>query len=164
MGALTTRSGLNLVTEYLNVCNAAAEAHRHSLVYKPIIAAYESVFASRQAGLDIYSSDPDDIETTVAIRVVDGNFEPVPETEARPSFHMKIGRQYMEHVVAHRDEYIRHPEKLDWDWLKSRIGAHPHHDQDDQAHGANMRPPETERYESPEKGANMRPHSGRKEG
>lgn len=166
MGALTTKSGLNLLTEFLDVCNAAAAAHQHSMVYKPIIAAYESIFANRQVGIDIYNRDPDDIETTAAIRLVGRSFEPVPETEAKPSFHMKLGRQYMENVVAHRDEYIRHPEKLDWDWLKSRIGAQSHHDpaHADQAEGANMRPPETERYESPAKGANMRPHSGRKEG
>ncbi len=160
MGALATKSGLDLVTEYLDVCNAASDAHRHSLVYKPIIAAYDSVFASREAGVDIYESDPDEIETTIAIRVVNGRFEPVPESEAHPSFHLKLSRHYMEDVVAHREEYIRHPEKLDWDWIKSRIGMESHHES---SRGANMRPPKPERYDAPAKGANMRPRSGRKE-
>src|SRR5689334_8437625 len=37
MGALATKTGLNLMIEYLDVCNAASEAHRFSLPYKPMI-------------------------------------------------------------------------------------------------------------------------------
>jgi hypothetical protein len=73
---------------------------------------------------------------------------------------LRLGRRYMEDVVAHRAEYIRHPEKLDWDWLKSRIGMKPHHGS---ARGANMRPPRKGPYEAPATGANMRPRSGRTE-
>jgi hypothetical protein len=158
MGALTTASGLNLLTGYLDVCSAASEAHRDSLPYKPVIAAYERIFADRQVGVDIYGSGPDEIETIVTIRLVNTKFELVPETEAHPSFHLKLQRHYMEDVVAHREEYIQHPEKLDWDWLKSRMGMEPRHEP---ARGANMRPPEKQRYEAPAKGANMRPRSGR---
>ena len=160
MGALGTKTGLNLVIEYLDVCNAASEAHRSSLLYKPIIAAYDSFFENRQVGIDIYGKDTDEIETTVTVRLVNGMFEPVPETEANSSFHLKLGRHYMEDVVAHREEYIRHPEKLDWDWLKSRMGMEPHHGP---TRGANMRPPKLRHYKAPANGANMRPRSGRTE-
>jgi hypothetical protein len=157
MGAQTAFS---LINDYLDVCNAAAEVHRHSLVYRPIIAAYDSIFANRQVGIDIYDRHPDDVETTVTIRLVNGQFVIVPEDEADPSLHLKLGRRYMQDVVAHRDEYIQHPEKLDWDWIKSRMGMEPHHGR---TRGANMRPPKMTRYAPPEKGANMRPHSGRSE-
>jgi hypothetical protein len=143
MGAEATqsKSGVSLVTGYLDVCNAAAEKHRHSLVYRPIIAAYDSVFVNRQVAIDIYDSDPDKIESTMTIRLVNGEFAPVPEADAHPSFHLKLGRRYMKDVVAHRDEYILRPEKLDWDWVKSRMGIEPHH--------------------GPRRGANMRPRSDR---
>ncbi len=159
MSSLATKSGLNLVREYLDVCNAASEAHRHTLPYKPIIAAYDSIFAKRQVGVDIYESDPAEIETTVTIRLRNDNFEVVPETEADPSFHLKLKRSYMEDVVAHREEYIRHPEKLDWDWIKSRIGIEALHSP---VHGANMRPPKKPSAETPAKGADMRPRSARR--
>jgi hypothetical protein len=129
-------------------------------VYRPIIAAYDSVFVNRQVGVDIYDTDPDEIETTITIRLVDGEFVPVPEADAHPSFHLKLGRRYMKDVVAHRDEYILHPEKLDWDWVKSRMGIEPHHGP---SRGANMRPPKKQRYAPPTTGANMRPRSGRTE-
>lgn len=127
MGALATDKGVNLLIEYLDVCNTALEAHRHSLPYKPIIAAYDRVFANRQVGVEIYSDDSGVIETTGTIRLVDGMFEPVAEPEAHPSFHLKFRRRYMEGVVGHRQEYVRHPEKLDWDWLKSRLGMELHY-------------------------------------
>jgi len=160
MGALETKTGLDLMLEYLDVCNVASEVHRYSLPYKPIIAAYDSFFANRQVGIDIYGKDAAEIETTVTIHLVNGRFEPVPETEAHSSFHLKLSRHYMEDVVAHREEYIRHPEKLDWDWLKSRMGMEAHHGP---TRGANMRPPKMGHYKAPPKGANMRPQSGRTE-
>src|ERR1051326_1409402 len=160
MGALANEiDELTLLTDYLNVCNAASEAHRDVFPYKPMIAAYDKIF-DRQVGVDIYDSDPDNVVSSITIRLANGKFEPVPEDEAHPSFHLKLKRQYIEDVVAHPDEYIRHPEKLDWDWIKSRVGLESHHRP---AVGANMRPPEMERYAAPKKGANMRPHPGRKE-
>ena len=162
MGSDATKvnSALELVRDYLDVCNAAAEAHRHSLVYRPIIAAYDSVFANRAVGIDIYDSEPDEVETTITIRLVNGEFVADPTADVHPSFHLKLGRHYMEDVVAHRDDYIRHPETLDWDWIKSRMGIEPHHGR---TRGANMRPPKKRRYDSPTQGANMRPPSGRTE-
>ena len=82
-------------------------------MYRPIIAAYDSVFVNRQVGIDIYDRDPNDIETTIPIRLVNGELVAVPEADVDPSFHLKLGRRYMEDVVEHDDEYIQHPEKLD---------------------------------------------------
>lgn len=156
--ATKSKSGLILLNDYLDVCNAAADEHRQSLVYRPLIAAFDSVFSGRQVGIDIYDNDTDQIETTIIIYREDGEFVSVREADAHPSFHLKLGRQYMEDVVSHRDEYIRHPEKLNWDWIKSRVGIEPHHGS---TRGANMRPPKKRRYEAPATGANMRPRSGR---
>jgi hypothetical protein len=160
MGTLATKQGLDLLIDYLDVCNTALEAHRHSLAYKPIILAYDRIFAKWQVAIDIYSHDPDKPDTTVTIRLSNGRFGVVPVSEAHPSFHLKLKHGYMEDVLAHRQEYIDHPEKLDWDWLKSRMGIEAHHGP---AHGADMRPPEKEQYPAPAKGANMRPRSGRTE-
>ena len=34
----------------------------------------------------------------------------------------RVNLSYLRHVVEHPDDYIAHPEKLDLDWLKSKIG------------------------------------------
>ena len=158
MGTTGTKQGLDLLLEYLDVCNTALDAHRHSLPYKPIILTYDRIFANRQAAIDIYNDHPGQPETTVTIRLLNGKFGVVPVAEAHPSFHLKLKHGYMEDVIAHRQEYIDRPEKLDWDWLKSRMGMEAHHGP---SPGADMHPPEKERYPAPAKGANMRPRSGR---
>ena len=155
MSAVETKQGVDLLIDYLDVCNSALEAHRRSLPYKPFIAAYNKLFANRQVGVEIYNARPEARET---VRLVDGKFEPVDDAEAHPAFYLKFKRPYMEDVVAHRQEYVQHPEKLDWDWLKSSMGLRAQHGT---PRGANMRPPEPERYAPPAKGANMRPKSGR---
>ena len=33
-----------------------------------------------------------------------------------------VSRAYLEKLVENRREYIEHPAKIDWDWLKSRVG------------------------------------------
>jgi len=153
-----TKPAINLLIEYLDVCNTALEANRRSGSHKPLIAAYDAIFANRQVGVEIYGDDPKKIETAVTIRLVNGMFEPVPEQDANPSFHLKFQRRYMEEVVAHRQEYVQHPEKLDWDWVKSRLGMKLRHGP---VRGANMRPPKMEPHARPAKGADMHPRSGR---
>ena len=156
MGALEMKPALNLLIDYLEVCNVAIEKHRDSLVHKTVIAAWDMIFGGRDVGIQI-CDDQDRVQTSETIRFVNGAFVPVAEPQTEPAFRLKVNRSYLEDVLAHRDEYERHPEKLDWDWLKSRLGMDAHHKHDE----ANMRPPEPERYAPPEKGANMRPKSGR---
>ncbi len=156
MSAQVTKPALNLLIEYLDVCNAAIEQHRDSLVHKAMIAAWDMIFGGRDVGVNI-CDDNDRVETSVTIRLGNRAFVPVADPQTEPSFHLKVKRSYMEDVVEHRDEYVRHPEKLDWDWLKSRLGLDARHKQDQ----ANMRPPDPEKYPPPPKGANMRPKSGR---
>ena len=116
-----------LVVEYLDVCNTALEANRNTFPYRQLFAVYGKIFSGKHVGCLIFEDDPGKIEFSVTIQMTDGQFEPVPETEAHPSFNLKIKRSYMEGVVRHRQEYIDHPEKLDWDWLKSRLGMEPQH-------------------------------------
>jgi len=39
-----------------------------------------------------------------------------------PSITWTVTREYLEEIVKDPDTYIEHPEKLDLDWLKSRLG------------------------------------------
>jgi hypothetical protein len=48
------------------------------------------------------------------IDVVDTKHEKQPEAR-------RINRSYMEEVVAHPEEYIKNPAKIDWDWLHDYV-------------------------------------------
>ena len=120
-------TGIDRLIGYLDVCNAALEANRNTFPYKQLFDMYEKIFANRQVACMIYEDDPSVIQQSVTIQMIDGKFRYVPDSEAKPSFHLKVKRSYMEGVVRHRQEYIDHPEKLDWDWLKTRFGMEPHY-------------------------------------
>lgn len=122
---LETTHTETLLIEYLDVCNTALAANRHSFPYKQLMAVYEKLFTGRQVAVEIYDQDADKIEATATVQMKNGLFEPVPEAVAKPTFRFKLKRSYMERVVEHRQEYIQHPEKLDWEWLKTRLGMEP---------------------------------------
>jgi hypothetical protein len=122
MNTVTAGQDIQLLIEYFDVCNAALEANRDSLPYKPIIALYDKIFTNRDVGIDIYDSDPGKIEATATVRLTNGMIVPVAASRAKPSVRFKFKRSYMEDVATHREEYVKHPEKLDWGWLKSRFG------------------------------------------
>ncbi len=122
MTTLETTRTETLLIEYLDVCNTALAANRHSFPYKQLMTVYEKLFTDRLVTVEIYELDSQKIEAAATVRLRNGTFEPVPEGAGSPSFTFKLKKSYMERVVENRQEYIRHPEKLDWEWLKSRLG------------------------------------------
>ncbi len=122
MKSASVDTRIMLLVEYLDVCNTALEANRNTFPYKQLFGVFEKLFANRQVDFMMYEDDPDLILFTATVQLAGGKFVPVPEVESKPSFHVKLKSSYMEGVVRHRQEYIDHPEKLDWDWLKSRLG------------------------------------------
>jgi hypothetical protein len=39
-----------------------------------------------------------------------------------PSIAWKVPESYLKDVVENAEDYINHPAKLDWEWLKQRVG------------------------------------------
>ena len=122
MGATSIDARISLLVEYLDVCNTTLAANRNTFPYKQLFALFEKLFANRQVACMMYEDNPNLVLLTATVQLAGGKFEPVPEKEANPSLHIKLKTGYMEGVVRHRRDYIDHPEKLDWDWLKSRLG------------------------------------------
>jgi CBS domain-containing protein len=121
MSSLTT-STASLLVGFLGVCNESLAKNRDTFPYKHVFGLYEKLFADRDVHVTIYEDDPGKEIGPVTIRYVDGRYEPVSGESQSPGFRVKLKRSYMEQVVANPEQYIEHPEKLDWDWLKSRIG------------------------------------------
>ncbi len=121
MQSMTT-STASLLVGFLGVCNEALARRRDSFPSKQLFGLYEKLFAERDLLVTIYEDDPGEAIGRVAIRYVDGRYEPVSGSSERPAFSVKLKRSYMDHVIANSDEYTAHPDKLDWDWLKSLSG------------------------------------------
>lgn len=108
---------------FLDVCNQALESNKETFPYRQMLAASQKVFGDRNIAIRIYEDDDLNCPAgTLTIRLHGDRFEPVTEGERDAAFHLKVKRSYLDRVVQNRKDYIRHPEKLDWEWLKSRFG------------------------------------------
>lgn len=107
----------NLVKHYFNICNTALTQNKDSLIYGSVIAVINQFVSGQTISLRVV----DDSETPVGYFTtgfVDGEFTPIREGEHGPDARFTLRQSFLEEVVSHADNYIAHPEKLDWSWLK----------------------------------------------
>jgi len=120
MGKDTT----TLVTQVLNVINAALEKHGDSLPYKPLLAASEKVLGDQPIGIAVYESDPANPFDWFTVRFRERSFELASHGKADDvDLAWKVSREYLQQVAEDAQTYIDNPARLDWDWLKSRVGV-----------------------------------------
>ena len=125
MLATKSKSVVTLFVRYLDVSNEALAAHQDSFPYKQILTVSGIILGDRKIGTIVYEEDPDmPIDYfTIAFSRNSRRLELVSEElEKDTAFRWKVRREYLERVVERPQEYIRHPERLDWEWLKSRLG------------------------------------------
>ena len=116
------RDTTTLFTQALNTLNSALAKHRDALPYKPLIAASEKVLADREVGVAVYKSDASNPFDYFTIRFREGSFELVSHGKKDPEIAWKVSQDYLEQVADDPEKYIDNPAKLDWDWLKDRVG------------------------------------------
>lgn len=118
---MTLEETRTLFIGFLDVCNTALRANKNSFPYKQILPMSKKVFGDRNVGFIVYDDDPDIPTAYFTIRFVDDRIEPLGEGKWHPDYALKVKSDYMERVVRNRKDYIDHPARLDWDWLKSRL-------------------------------------------
>ncbi len=112
-----TLSTINLVKHYFNICNTALVRHRNDLVFRPVVAVLNRLASGETIGLTVVDVS-DAPAGFFATRFFDGQFTPVMEgTPDELDARFILRRDFLEEVVRNADDYIRHPEKLDWSWL-----------------------------------------------
>jgi hypothetical protein len=111
-----------LFAEALGVWNRALDTHCASLPYKEILAACGKRLCDRSIGIEVYEDDPSHTIARYSIGFRNGLIEPlnVPWKAEDPSW--KVHRDYLEQVADNAEQYVRDPSKLEWGWLKSRVG------------------------------------------
>ncbi|MBI4907852.1 MAG: CBS domain-containing protein [Acidobacteria bacterium] len=118
----TTNNDTTLLVEYLDVCNTAMAAQKDSFPHKQVLALSKLVFGGRNFSLLFYDEDSDLPNACYTVRFSGDQLELVAEGKQNAAFSCKVKRDYLRSVVERRQEYIDHPERLDWEWLKSRLG------------------------------------------
>lgn len=109
-------------TEALNVMNSALAENKNSTPYKQILSAAEKLMDDKKLGIAVYESDPSSPFDYFTVRFRNGSLELVSHGKQDPDIAWKVSQDYLEKVRSNPDEYIQHPAKLDWHWLKDRLG------------------------------------------
>lgn len=107
-----------LFKEYIEICNKAIAEHQNQFPYKEMISLSESCIRDSTIDLAIYDDMPKGVFSLHfkdKKLVTESNL-----TDPKKAWRMNLS--YLEKVVENPQKYIDHPEKLDLDWLKSRMG------------------------------------------
>jgi len=110
------------VVEFLNVVNGALERHRDAFPYKQILDLWDRILGEKEIGIAVYESDPSSPFDFHTARVKGGRLEYRKQGKGDPDFTWTVERGYLQKVVDDPEPYLEHPERLDLDWLKSRLG------------------------------------------
>lgn len=112
---------IDLVRQYFNICNQVLAQRREN----PFYATIQTVINWFHSG-DVITLKVVDIPKEPGIpsgyyttQYIDGHFTLVEEGEQDPDSCFTLRKSFLEDVVNNADDYIEHPEKLDWSWLQS---------------------------------------------
>jgi hypothetical protein len=112
-----------LFAQALDVMNRAVRAHEDQTPYKQILQASEKLVGDRAIAVGVAKEPGGEPYDFYTVRFADGSFELEGRgRQGDPSLSWRVSRSYLEGVVEHPQRYIEHPEKLDLDWLKGRLG------------------------------------------
>ena len=112
-----------LFKQVLNVMNQSIAVHQDTFLYREIFKASEKIHGGKHIGVAVYADDQDTPHDYYTICFENGKFELISHGKEEPALTWKVSESYLRKVADNPQEFIRHPEKLDWEWLKSRIGS-----------------------------------------
>ena len=108
-----------LFEQYLEICNQAMAKHKDEFPYKQIWEAVEKLQRDEDIDLTIYDDAP---KSHYKVKMKDKHIDVVDVDHEDEHKGWKLNSSYLRKVVEHPQDYIDHPAKLDWDWLKDRVG------------------------------------------
>lgn len=111
-----------LMTRVLNVMNRAIQEHKDNFPFKQMYNASESIIGGKNLGVAVYADDPDTPHDYFTIRWQGMQLELVSHGKQDPVIAWKVSESYLNQVANEPEQYIDNPLKLDWDWMKHRLG------------------------------------------
>lgn len=109
----------SLFERYLDICNRAIAQNKDNFPYQQILSVSKNVFEKHPIDLAVYDDRP---KIVLSLQFQDDKLKYADKVPADPKKAWRVNLSYLRQVVKNPQEYISHPEKLDLDWLKSRLG------------------------------------------
>ena len=107
--------------QYLNICNMALTRHKEAFPYKQILEIGESTLGGKNIVIAVLADDSKSVAAYYTIRFSGGTFDVVAHQKEEAEMDWTVKESYLKKVVESPGDYIAHPEKLEWEWLKSRL-------------------------------------------
>jgi len=119
---MTQEDTKSLFLQFINTFNVALTKHKETIVYKQMLELGEKILGNKIIGVEVYSEDESSSVAYYTIRLNAGTFDVVSHKQEKSELVWKLKDTYLQHVVDNPHDYVEHPEKFEWDWLKSYIG------------------------------------------
>jgi hypothetical protein len=110
----------DLFTRFIEICNKAIRNHSDEFIYKQMIGMGQSLWGNGSIDIAVYDDRPKGV---FSLQFRDKHLCTTRNAPKEVEKAWRVHLSYLEKVVANPEKYITHPEKLDLDWLKSRLGS-----------------------------------------
>lgn len=114
-------SSTALFTEYVRVANQAIGQRKEKFPFKQLLDAADEL-VDEPVNVGIYKDDADHPHDWFTMEFNGETFDVAQHGKSDKGMTWKVTQAYLENVVENSDEYIENPAKLDFDWLKQRVG------------------------------------------
>lgn len=108
----------DLFMKALDVTNRSLEENRDSAFYGTLISGMDKYLDGHKAGVAIYDEDPKKPFDYFTLRYANGKFEIQSRGKSEHDTEWRVSREYLASLAENPDTYIKHPAKLDIDWLR----------------------------------------------
>ncbi|GJL63299.1 MAG: hypothetical protein NPIRA04_19530 [Nitrospirales bacterium] len=119
---MTKNDTKSLFLQYINTFNVGLTKHKDEIVYKQILELGEKILGDKLISVEVHSEDASNPVDYFTIRLNAGTFDVVSHEQEESELVWKLKDTYLQHVVDNPHDYVEHPEKFEWDWLKSYLG------------------------------------------
>ncbi len=119
---MTQEDTKSLFLQYINTFNVSLTKHKETVIYKQILELGEKMLGDKIIGVEVYSDDASIPIDHYTIRLNAGTFDVVSHEQEESELVWKLKDTYLQNVIDNPHEYVDHPEKFEWDWLKSHLG------------------------------------------
>ena len=111
-----------LFNDALQVMNKAILENADRFPYGQIMKLGEKVLGGKEIGVAVYASDSSSPFDYFTVEFKNGKLELVSHGKEHPAITWKVSRDYLAKVAGDPEHYIERPERLDLDWVRSRLG------------------------------------------